>query len=363
MDLHPWRLWHSDGTPEEGTLEIVAVLESVLRRDPNHIGANHYYIHAVEGSWNPDRALPSAERLPKLAPAQGHLVHMPAHIYVRTGDFASAIRVNEAAVKADQTYIRCCGPMGMYPAIYANHNIHFIAVFAAMAGDSKKTLAAAKQLELSAIDSTRDVPFAEPFIHVRPLMLARFNLWDEILKSKSPDPAHKSTVAMWHFARACALAAKGKHAEAAAESAAFDAAAKNAPGIIIGNNSSDTVLPIARRVLNSRLARGKKDAAGEVAELKAAIVLQDKLVYDEPPSWPTPLRESLGAALLRSGDAGAAESAFREDLKRNRGNGRSLFGLAKALEAQGRNAEAAAAMAEFKKAWKGADVVLTIGDF
>src|SRR5499427_1881930 len=217
MNLHPWGLWHVDGTPEAGTEEIVATLESVMRRDPNHMGAIHYYIHAVEASPNPERALAAANRLAALAPAAGHLVHMPGHIYIRTGDFDSAVKTNELAAAADRSYIQSHGGEGIYPAMYYSHNLHFIAACSSMDGDYIKAHQAASMLAAHVGPMVKAMPPLEGFMTVPLAVEARFQKWDEILATPQPDPAMKTTVVFWHFVRGLALAAKGRISEAEAE--------------------------------------------------------------------------------------------------------------------------------------------------
>src|SRR5215510_15095326 len=217
MNLHPWGLWHHDGTPEAGTEEIISTLESVLRRDPNHMGAIHYYIHAVEASRSPERALASANRLAALAPAAGHLVHMPGHIYIRTGDFDAAVKTNQMASAADRAYIQASGGGGIYPAMYYSHNLHFIAMCASMNGDYGEARKAAEMLAAHVGPMVKDIPPLEGFMTVPIAVEVRFQKWDQVLKIPQPPAAMNTTTVFWHYARGMALAGTGKISEAEAE--------------------------------------------------------------------------------------------------------------------------------------------------
>src|SRR5690349_9762974 len=226
MNLRPWKLWTSDGKPAEDTLEIVAVLESVLRRNPNHTGANHYYIHAVEASNNAERGLPSADRLGKLAPSAGHLVHMPSHIYNRTGDYAEAAQVNVDAIVADKAYIAKSGNQGLYPNMYTNHNIHFLAASNAMKGNYADSIKAARELEANVKPVLKAMPMLEMFYPYPLVTLTRFGKWDEVLKEPQPDASLKITTAFWHFARGSAYVGTKQIPNAEAELAALQAVNK-----------------------------------------------------------------------------------------------------------------------------------------
>ena len=364
MNLHPWGLWHPDGTPEAGTDEIVATLEAVIKRDPNHLGAVHYYIHSVEASPNPQRALAGANRLAALAPAAGHIVHMPAHIFVRTGDFDAAVKTNEAAAAADRAYIRSSGAQGMYPAMYYSHNLHFIAAAASMNGNYAKARKAAAQLATHANPFVKDMPPLEAFMTVPLAVDVRFQKWNEILKTPQPPADRQVTTTYWHFAHGMALAGTGNLADAAAEyktlAAIKDATPPDAIFSMPFNNKTKDVLTIAVNVLGAKIAIANKDPGSAVAMLREAVAVQDKLNYGEPPDWFSPVRESLGAALLMSGNASEAEKVFREDLDRNPRNPRSLFGLHQALKAQNRSYDAQFVEKEFRTSWKSADTRLQI---
>jgi tetratricopeptide (TPR) repeat protein len=366
MNLHPWGLWHPDGTPQIGTEEIVATLESVIKRDPNHLGAVHYYIHTVEASNSPERALAGANRLAALAPSAGHIVHMPAHVYIRTGDYAAAVKTNEEAAAVDRAYIKNSGVQGIYPMMYYSHNLHFIAMCSAMTGDYAESNKAAEMLAAHVAPSVKDMPPLEGFMTIPMAVDLRFHKWDAILAMKEPNPDMKTTVGFWHFARGMALAGKGRVSEAEAEYKIVAEAEKATPPDAIFqmpiNNKTKDILKIAENVLGAQVALAKKDNTAAVAMLRNAVAVQDTLLYGEPPDWFFPVRESLGGALLMTGDAQGAEQVFREDLSKNLRNPRSLFGLHRALKAQDRNSDAWFVEQEFRKAWKGGAEELKVED-
>ncbi|MBV8859024.1 MAG: hypothetical protein JOZ02_18975 [Acidobacteria bacterium] len=363
MNLRPWRLWNKDGTPAEGTQEIVSTLESVLKRDPNHVGAIHYYIHAVEASPDPGRALAYAPRLGRLMPAAGHIVHMPAHIYQRVGDYDASARSNEAAAAADRAYIKASGVQGIYPLMYYSHNLHFLTVSYSFAGRYADALRAARQLEANVAPHLKAMPMLEGFNTTSALVLVRFRRWGEILKAPEPPAEQAATRAVWTWARGMALAATGKADAADAALKSFAAAEQATPADAqFGLNKASDVFKIADRMLAARIAsaRGERGRAAEF--LQEAVATEDGLAYDEPPAWFLPARETLGAVLLADGRAAEAESVFRQDLKQNPHSGRSLFGLAESLKAQGKARAAADARRQFAAAWKGADTRLTVAD-
>jgi len=366
MNLHPWGLWMADGTPREGTEEIVATLESVLKRDPNHLGAVHYYIHSVEASKSPERALDAANRLAALAPSAGHLVHMPAHVYIRTGDYEAAVKTNQKAAAVDRAYIKASGAQGIYPMMYYSHNLHFIAMCAAMYGDYVEANSNADLLAAHVAPHVKDMPPLEGFMTIPIAVNVRFHKWDETLKMPRPDPGMKITTVFWHFARGMALAAKGKVNEAAAEYQIVSDAEKNTPEDVVFampvNNKAKDVLKIARDVLGAKLALAKKDNAGAIALLQSAVAVQDTLKYSEPEDWFFPVRESLGAALLMNGDNAGAEKVFREDLNMHPRSPRSLFGLQQALKAQGKEYDAGFVQKQLQASWKGGATQLKLDD-
>ncbi len=366
MNLHPWGLWMVDGTPREGTEEIVATLESVIKRDPNHLGANHYYIHSVEASRSPERALAAANRLAALAPAAGHIVHMPAHVYIRTGDYAAAVKTNQEAAAVDRTYIKASGAQGIYPMVYYSHNLHFIAMCASMNGDYAEAKKSADMLAVHVASHVKEMPPLEGFMTIPIAVDVRFHKWDEILKIPKPDPEMKIATVFWHFARGMSLASKGKIAEAEAEHKSVSEAEANTPEDAIfampANNKSKDVLKIARDVLGAKIALAMKDNTGAIALLQNAVAAQDTLKYAEPEDWFFPVRESLGAALLMNGDNAGAEKVFREDLDHHPRNPRSLFGLQQALKAQGKEYDAGFVQNQLQASWKGGNTQLKLDD-
>jgi tetratricopeptide (TPR) repeat protein len=366
MNLHPWGLWHQDGTPQVGTEEIVATLESVIKRDPDHLGATHYYIHAVEASNNPDRARSAADRLAALAPGAGHIVHMPAHIYIRTGDYEAAVKANEKAAEVDRAYIKSSGAQGIYPMMYYSHNLHFIAMCGAMNGRYAEARKNADLLAANVGPHVKEMPPLEGFMTIPVAVEIRFHHWNELLKMPAPDPAMKTATVFWHFGHGLALAGTGKVAEAEAEYKIIaEAEAATPPDVIFQmpiNNKAKDIMKIAEDVLGAKIALAKKDSSGAIAQLRDAVAIQDKLNYGEPPDWFYPVRENLGGALLMSGDVQGAEKVFREDLDRNPRNPRSLWGLHQALLQQKRDYDAGFVQKEFEASWKGGAGALKVDD-
>jgi tetratricopeptide (TPR) repeat protein len=366
MNLHPWGLWHQDGTPEAGTDEIVVTLESVMKRDPNHLGAIHYYIHAVEASNNPERALAGANKLAALAPGAGHIVHMPAHVYIRTGDYEAAVKTNEQAAEVDRAYIKATGVQGIYPMMYYSHNLHFVAMCGAMNGRYAEARKNADLLAANVGPHVKEMPPLEGFMTIPMAVEIRFHHWNEILKMPAPDPSMKATTGFWHFARGLALAGTGNVTGAEAEyKIVSDAQAATPPDEIFNapiNNKTKDILEIAKDVLGAKIALAKKDINSAITQLREAVAIQDTLKYGEPPDWFFPVRESLGAALLLNGDAVGAEKVFRADLDRNPRNPRSLWGLHQTLLQQKRDYDAGFVQKQFEASWKGGPEALKLDD-
>ncbi len=365
MDLSPWNNWTRDGKPLPGTLEIVATLEEVLKKEPNHPGANHYYIHAVEASQHPERALPSADRLGKLEPGAGHLVHMPAHIYIRTGRYSDSVDVNQQAVKVDEGYIAQRHPETVYPMLYYPHNIHFIYASACYAGRRADALEAARKVaSIASPDAVRQMPVMEFAVPSPLFAMVRFGMWDDVLKEPAPAPDLKYSNGMWHYARGRAFAAKGEIAQARKEQKALDAiAAALPPKTMFLQNTANDILAVAQVVLAGDILAKEHNYDQAIAKFRKGVELEEALKYQEPPDWYYPVRQSLGAALLEAGKPGEAEAVFRADLKINPDNGWSLYGLEQALRAQHKDAEAAKVAARFKIAWAKADVQLNSAVF
>lgn len=360
MNLRPWKLWTPDGKPAEGTEEIVATLEGVLRRDPLHTGANHYYIHAVEASRNPERALASAARLGRLAPAAGHLVHMPSHIYIRTGDYVEAARSNADAIVADRAYFERNGKGGVYPAMYYNHNIHFLASAHAMNGRYTDAIRTARELEANVSPHLKDMPMLEMFMPYPSVTLVRFRRWDEVLKTAAPESTLKITTAFWRFARGMAYAGKGQAGAAEAELKLLREVAQSvSTDEPLGNSTARGVLLVAENLLAGQAALARGDRKGAIVLLGKAAEAEDAVGYNEPPDWDLPVREWLGAALLGGGENSAAEAVFRAEIAKHPRNGRALFGLLHSLKRQGKDSSAALVEREFERAWAQADTKLS----
>jgi tetratricopeptide (TPR) repeat protein len=365
MNLRPWQLWGPGGQPAEGTEEIVAVLESVLKRNPDHLGANHYYIHAVEASSHPEKALPSARRLETLAPAAGHLVHMPGHVYIRTGDYESAARQNELAIVADKITLGNGVRPGIYAIMYYNHNFHFLAVARALQGRYADAREAADQLVRNVEPHVKDMPPLEGFLPTSALIRVYFRRWDEVLKMEAPAPNLQVTAALWRFSRGMAYAAAGKVPEAEKEREAFQDLVKGVPldAPFGDQNKAHSVFAIAGDILKAKIALTRGDKATAIGLLQAAAKGEDALSYIEPPAWYLPARDYLGGALMAKGDYAEAEKIFREELAHHPRSGRALFGLWQSLKAQKKSYDARLVEQEFRVAWKNADTNFQVEDF
>jgi tetratricopeptide (TPR) repeat protein len=356
MTLRPWAYWASDGSPQPGTERIVELLTSVIRSNPDHPGGCHFYIHAVE-AVHPELAVPCAERLADLMPGAGHLVHMPAHIYIRVGRYADAIRSNEHAIHADESYIQDHRPgatvytMGYYP-----HNYDFLAFAAAMAGDRQLSLrSAARVAELIPEEFLRvdGMFFLQNYLARILQMQVRFEAWDEILAAPEPAADLLLTRAIWHYARGRAFVARGVEAGFTRELDRLREIVVH-PGLdgkSLEFNEARALLEVAQGVLAGHVAaaRGQFDEA--IGYLAAAVALEDAFVYGEPPEWSIPARHDLGAVLLKAGRGAEAEAVFAADLGRFPENGWALRGLEEALLMQGRTAEAEAVQERLIRAW------------
>ena len=366
MNLRPWNLWAPDGAPYPGTEEIVATLERVIAKNPNHPGAIHLYIHAVEASQTPGRAEAVADRLAGLMPGAGHIVHMPSHIYWRVGRYADAVAVNAAAVEADRAYFRTARPSMIYRGLYYPHNIDFIWQSASMEGRSAETIRAAREF---ADNAPADMIKAMPDMETAPVApivaLVRFGRWDEALAVPPPPAEWLYTRGVWHYARGIAQNAKGDRGQAARELGALEAVLQSVPPdrTVAFFFRTQNMLQLAANVLAGEMAARAGDTATAERLLRAAVAEQDTHWFTEPPPWYYPVRQSLGAVLLQGGRAGDAEVVYREDLRRNPNNGWSLFGLGQSLRVQGKTAEAGQVDAAFKRAWTQADVTLIASRF
>jgi tetratricopeptide (TPR) repeat protein len=363
MDTMPWNYYTPYRQPKPETVEITTALESVMARNPNHPGANHFYIHAVEASPHPERALPSAYRLREIAPGAGHLVHMPSHIYLQVGRYHDASLANEQAVAADESYIAQCHAQGVYPAGYYPHNKHFLWHTATMEGRSEVSINVAR--EIAQMYAKHSLIEGERFKPILILTLARFGHWDEALRQPRPPANHLYETAMWRYARGLALIAKRQLDTAARELSALAEIAESKAGQAIQSPvfPPASLIQISRHALAGELARARSQREEMLRELNLAIQLEDKLPYMEPPYWHHPMRQSLGAALLETGKPAEAERVYREALKRHPANGWSLYGLLESLRAQGKTKEAARVAKRFGEAWKHADITLTASRF
>lgn len=362
MNTMPWDYWSRNGEPRAGIPEIINALQAVLAAAPDHPGANHIYIHAVEASPDPDRAVTSADRLGGLAPGAGHLVHMPAHIYIRVGRYGDAVESNLRAIAADEDYITQCRAQGIYPAAYYPHNIHFLFAALAMSGRSREAMDAARKA--ASRHSREDL--CQPgfgFAHLlkaTPLLaMVRFGRWDEALGEPDPGEDVKFVQVIRHYARGLAFLRKRDMASAKEELARLKAAAAD-PALaglnVFEMNDLASLASIPENLLAAEIAAAGKDYPTALRFARKAVETEDGLKYSEPPDWPLPPRQTLGAILLQAGRAREAERVFRADLDRHRDNGWSLFGLMASLRAQGRGGEAQAVEERFRKAWSQADV-------
>lgn len=360
MDLRPWDFWDKEGNPRPETPEILAVLEKVLAKNPNHPGANHFYVHAVEASSHPEKGLDAAGRLVDLMPGAGHLTHMPFHIYIRTGRYDLAVKANRKAIAADRAFIASRKPVGFYPIMYYPHNIQSLWACLVMEGRSAEALEAAHDLQAAVTsEAVKQMPMVEYFIPTPYLHRVRFGEWDAMLAEPQPPADLSYDTAIWHFARGAAHAAKGDAASAAADLKALDAEAAKIPADTMESlNLAKDLLAVAHKELAARILMAKKDYAGAIRGLEETVAAQDALNYDEPPPWYYPVRHSLGALLLERGKPAEAEAVYRKDLAINPENGWSLFGLAASLEAQNKKVEAEAVKKRFATAWARADVTL-----
>lgn len=366
MDLQPWNYYDGQGQPKGRIAEIVATLESVMQRNPDHAGALHLYIHAVEASNDPDRGAVAADRLRELVPGSGHLVHMPSHIYTRVGRYHDAVVANQKAVQADDAYLATCRPgVAVYPLAYVPHNHHFLWWASSMEGASAAAIAAAdeaaKRANVAELIRQPGFEFLQDFM-VTPLKArAQLGRWAEVVATPKPEGDLAYPAAMWHYAQGMAavrqyrLDAAGEHLQALAAAAADPVWDK---AMIGPQHALSGTLKVAERMLAGELAAARKDYAAAIAALEQGMALEDGIPYYEPPVWHQPVRQTLGAVQLAAGQAAAAEATYRKDLERNRENGWSLFGLAQALRAQSRADEAQQVDQRFDKAWTYADLKL-----
>jgi tetratricopeptide (TPR) repeat protein len=365
MNLNAWKLWALDGKPAPGTREILATLESVLKRDPGHPGANHYYIHAVEASPDPGRGLAAAERLGGMMPASGHLDHMPAHIMERVGRYEEACEANRRGIRADLAYLSKTKPLDYYNLVYTAHNYQFLAFSAAMEGRSAEAFEAVRRArnfvtdDLIATMPGMDWPFSEAYS-----VLVRFGRWDEMIAAPPPNPRFKALAGGYLYARATALAARGRVAQAKRAVGDLEKLAREMPDdTAAGFNTAKDVLAVGVLVAKARIADTQNEPGEAINLLQRAVAKEDRLAYDEPADWFFPVRHLLGAELLKAGRPTEAEAVYRADLKQHPANGWALAGLSAALNADKRSEAAAKAHSQMEAAWKNADLKLVSSAF
>lgn len=362
MNLHPWNLWGKDGTPQPWTPQILQVLERVLHNFPDHPGAIHYYIHATEASRQAEKAIVYADKLRNKMPDAGHLVHMPSHVYIRTGDYHKGVIANEQSSAADSSYISQCKVQGVYPMLYYPHNLHFLTACAFLEGNSAKALEAAWAVSGKAEKKfLAENATVQHFYIIPYYILVHMARWDEILQRENPGKGLLYPEAIWHYARGMAYGAKGDLDAAATELKEIEkiAGEESLKSLMIWDlNSAADLVNIARHVLEGELQAHNREYSKATASFKEAIAIEDKLNYNEPPDWFFSVRLTAGHWLLQCGKFEAAEKIFLEDLETFRENGWALMGLYKSLVGQGKVTAADEAKVRFDKAWQWADIII-----
>ncbi|MCM4169943.1 tetratricopeptide repeat protein [Arenibacter sp. TNZ] len=362
MNTMPWKYWDNIGNPAPNTLKGKAALERAMVLNPDHPGAHHYYIHMVELP-KPDLAIPSADKLGSLMPAAGHIVHMPSHIYIRVGRYDDAVKANQAAILADEDYISQCYSQGMYPLGYYPHNLHFLWSAATLLGNSDIAIDAAKKTaEKVPIGEMITMPFLQDFASTPLLAYTRFGKWNEILTIPYPGDDYRHLKLIWHYARGIAFIRKNNIKEAKEELEALTLM-KNDPELetVAANytNPTSVIAQIAHSVVSGEIAAAEGNLAKAVEHLSKAIYLEDHLIYSEPTAWHIPVRQTLGAVLVKAEKFSEAEKLYKEDLEVLRQNGWSLMGLHQSLMGQGKLEEAKMIKQEFDTAWKHADIKIS----
>ena len=368
MNLHPWDLYTRAGVAKPWTPKIVATLEEVLAHNPKHPGANHLYIHVVEASDQPEQGLASAHRLGGLMPGSGHLVHMPSHIYIRTGHYHEGSVVNERAIAVDSVYIDQCNAQGVYPLTYFPHNIHFLAATAALEGRGETAINAAYRVAAHTATDLMREPGMETLQHywiIPYYVMVKFGQWDQLLTIDPPAADLIYPLAIWHYARGMAQVGKGYMSDARASLKQLEAIQQDtalAHITIWELNSVDQLVSIAARMLEAEISRQGGDLMAAIALLEEAVVIEDQLNYNEPPDWFFSVRHALGAVLLEAKQYERAETIYREDLRFYPRNGWALNGLYHSLTGQNRLAEAIPVKQQFKQAWRYADITLSTSE-
>ncbi|MDR8392297.1 hypothetical protein NC796_14180 [Aliifodinibius sp. S!AR15-10] len=361
MNTMPWNYWDGQGNPNPGTLKGKEALETAIELNPEHPGAHHFYIHMVELP-QPELAVPSAEILGGLMPAAGHLVHMPSHIFIRVGRYRDAAMANVSAIAADEDYISQCYSQGMYPLGYFPHNIHFLWSAASLLGNSETAIEAAKKTaEKVPVGMLEALPFLQDYYSTPLLAYVRFGKWNDILTIPDPSP-YKHNQLVWHYARGIAFVRKGNIKEAEEELTALNQLVEDASlEELVANytNPSSSIAKVAQRVVAGEIEAAKGNYEDAVRLLKEGVEFEDNLVYSEPAAWHVPVRQSLGAVLLKANKATEAEQVYRQDLEKLKNNGWSLMGLYQSLEAQNRKDEARQVKQQFDEAWAEADIEIS----
>ncbi len=373
MVMEPWRYWNADATPKPGTVTAAKALETVMKFHPEHPGANHLYIHLIEAGPEPENALPAADRLESLMPIAGHVVHMPSHIYVRVGYYEKAIATNERSIAADEAFLEIWGDhpfprTGSYFLSATNHRRHahdFIRYASGVQGNYGRAIASAREslqfVSKASIKRGRGQrPIVTPWI-----VQKMFGRWDELAAEQPVHVEHPYVNGIWSYVQGSRYVALNDLDQAhtflkALQEYQRDPESQN---IYVRVNSVANLLNIAALGLEGEIKQARGDLAGAIASFEEAVLLQDGLSYIEPPDWPQPMRNYLGAALLETNRIVEAEQVYRDDLAWNRGNGWSLYGLWQSLEAQGRADEAQSVRGQFEQAWRHADVTLTSSRF
>lgn len=361
LDISPWSQWSLDGVPEKGTNEAIAALELVLLNQPMHLGANHYYIHVMEASPYPYRALMSADRLKTLLPSSGHILHMPSHIYILVGDYEQAVSSNEKAIAADKEYAKQYGMGGIYIVHYLSHNYHFLSQAYSMQGNYKGAKQAAQQLLDLYSPHFNAMPELEQYASTLMFVFLRFHQWKELLNLPEEPEAMRITKALRHFGRGAAFAGLGNTSQAHVEQKKMLSAIQQVPDAAkYGNNDASHIFKLAQYYLEGVIAEAENRSDKAIESLKKAVVEQDKIKYDEPPNWLFSVRDTLGAILLKTKQYAEAEAVFRADLRLHPKSGRSLFGLKESLKGQSKMADYYWVNEAYQKAWSFSDTELNL---
>ncbi len=363
MDLTPWDFWTKSGDFKPGVQEVIDVLQNTLKKDPYHLGANHFYVHIFEGSKNPEYALTSAERLRVLYKESGHLLHMGAHIFLPTGFYQEAVLSNFDAIAQDKAYIKIYGKEG-YPQHYMSHNMSSLIRALTLQGNFKEAIKWSDELYSFVIDSLKNSPHLEPYVYIKLYTYFTFNKWDEILKLQEPEDDLPNSKVIWHFARSYAFAAKNNLKDAEVEKALFlESIEKINASDFLGYNLASDILKIAQVTLDAKFLEVKGDLNASKLKLEESVTLQDNLSYNEPADWFMPQRILLGALLVKMGQYQEAVDHLEEELSRHPRNGRALFILEKAYNGLNMSTDAGWVKTAFEKAWKNADIELNINNF